>query len=201
VLLPGILGGVAGATVSIAIPWLLGAARQWVPRWFGFLRVAHVRTVAGAIFGLTAAAGISLSISDHSHKELTYIVWYGLAAFALVVVIVTTVVIERQLARDADRMSKEQIATPTSQESPHSATMNPLLRRLVHEHRGRRSVLEEAQPSNQPLSPAERRRIAGETEGKLARSIHDADLEYLDERNKAQDASRTPSLYRIWPIS
>jgi hypothetical protein len=99
-LLPAVLGGIAGAVVSVLLPPLLGAARQRVPSWFGFVRIAYVRTVAAGIFGLTAATAISISTDDHSHRAVTYIVWYVAAACALIVIVAATIVIDRSLARN-----------------------------------------------------------------------------------------------------
>lgn len=110
---------------------MFGAARQWMPRWFGFLKFAHVRSAAGVVFGVAIAAAISLSISDHSHK--TYIVWYGVAGVSLAIVLVATIVIERRLTD----------APPLPTPDPRNAPMSRLLRRLIDEHRGRRSVSEE----------------------------------------------------------
>jgi multisubunit Na+/H+ antiporter MnhG subunit len=76
---------------------LRGAARV-APSLFGFIKLTYLRTTAAGVFTLTAAAGISLSISDHSHREISYTGWYGAAIVALIVVLVTTSIIDRRLA-------------------------------------------------------------------------------------------------------
>ncbi len=128
-LLPAVLGGIAGAILTTFLP----AARQWLPRWFGFLKFAHVRSAAGVVFGIAIATAINLSTSDHSHEEATYIEWYGMAGVAFAIVLVATVVIERRLSD----------APPPQTPEPRNVAMNRLLRRLFDEHRGRRSVIEE----------------------------------------------------------
>jgi hypothetical protein len=127
-----ILGGIAGALLSTFFPLLLAAVRRRVPRWSSVLRITYIRTVFGAVFGLTAAAGISLSISDHSHREVTYFVWYGIAALALIGVLSTTILIDRRLGR----------TPPPSSEQPTSpnATMNRLIRQQWRELRGARAA-------------------------------------------------------------
>ncbi|HEY3864471.1 MAG TPA: hypothetical protein VGL54_00110 [Solirubrobacteraceae bacterium] len=168
-----ILGGAAGAVVSVVLPMLLGAARQRVPRWFGFVRIAYVRTVAVTVFGVAITTGINLSTSDHSHRPLSYIVWYGVAAIALIAALAATIVIDRRLARDADSVPPTQAAV-----NPRNATMNRFIRRAFHEHKGRRSVIE-------ALSPAERERILRESGERAAREIHDPTLRALDKDNEA----------------
>ena len=66
--------------------------------WFGVARISYLRTAFATVFGLAAAAGISLSISDHTHKHQTYELWYGLAGLAFFGVLVTTIIIERRSA-------------------------------------------------------------------------------------------------------
>lgn len=131
---PALLGGVAGALASTVLPWLLGPARQAVPRWFGFLRITYVRTAAATVFGITITTAISLSTDDHTHKQATYIGWYGVAALALIVAVVTTIVIDRRLAR-----------TPPPEPAvhePRNASMNRLIRQQWQELREARSERE-----------------------------------------------------------
>jgi hypothetical protein len=73
-----------------------------VPSWFGFVKITHVRNVAAGVCTLTAAAGINLSTSDHSHREISYIAWYGAAGLALLVVVATTIIIERSRSAGED---------------------------------------------------------------------------------------------------
>jgi hypothetical protein len=134
VLLPAILGGIVGAVLSIGVPKVLSTAPQWVPRWFGWLRIAHVRTAAATVGGLAAAAGISLSISDHSHKDVTYIVWYGIAGFGFATAVALSIVIDRRPAKPSPRREVE-----TSARTPND-TMNRLLGRRWLEFRGARAA-------------------------------------------------------------
>jgi hypothetical protein len=90
-----VAAGFAASAVTAAVAQLLQPAAKAIPKWLGVFRLSHLRTALGAVFGLTAAAGVSLSISDHTHHLLSYVLWYGLAAVALVGVIVLTIVIER----------------------------------------------------------------------------------------------------------
>ena len=57
-----------------------------------------VRSTALTLFMLAAPTGIALSNSDHSHREVSYVAWYGLAAFALIVIVATTRIIDRRRA-------------------------------------------------------------------------------------------------------
>jgi len=59
------------------------------------------------VFALTAAAGIALSISDHSHRLISYIAWYGAAGVAFVVAAVTTVIIDQRETR-SERKARRQ---------------------------------------------------------------------------------------------
>jgi len=93
--LAAILGGLVAAVASMLLSRLLGAARQRIPRWFVIIPVAYVRAAAAAVFGLSATTGISLSTSDHRHEMLAYIVWYGVAGLGLVLVLATTILIDR----------------------------------------------------------------------------------------------------------
>ena len=171
---PAILGGLVSAVASIAVPLLLGAAQQWIPRWFGFLRIAYVRTAAATVGGLAAAAGISLSISDHSHKELTYIVWYGIAAFGFVVSFALTIVIDRRLMREAPA------ADATHRQAGSAGSGSP--------------------PVQPPLTQADRRRILRETEGRLAREIHDPTLRALEASNRATSEAKRTSGMTDWMV-
>jgi hypothetical protein len=94
------VSGIAGLLGSAVWTWLRGAARA--PSWFGFLKITHVRNVAAGVCTLTAAAGISLSTSDHSHREISYVAWYGAAVLAFVVVAATTIIIERSRSAGED---------------------------------------------------------------------------------------------------
>jgi hypothetical protein len=88
---------IIGALVGLIASSLLARQRDGarVPDWLGFINLAHVRTAAGGVFGLTATAGVTLSISNHSHHTISYVAWYGVAGIALVVVVTTTILIER----------------------------------------------------------------------------------------------------------
>lgn len=90
-LLSALLG--AGLSVAATKLWQSVRARR---AWLGFVRASHVRTAFAGVFGLAASAGIALSTSAHSHKPVTYVLWYGLAALALVGVIAMTIIIERR---------------------------------------------------------------------------------------------------------
>ncbi len=120
--------------MSVVVPRLLGAARQRVPRWFGFVRITYVRTAAAAVFGLTAATGINLSISNHSHRTVSYIVWYGVAALALTVALVVTIVIDHRLASTPPSPSEQ-----TPQAAPNT-NMNRWLRQRWLEFKGARAA-------------------------------------------------------------
>jgi hypothetical protein len=96
------LGAVLGAVASVVAPRIWASVRARPrPAWFGVARITYVRTAFATVFGLAGAAGISLSISDHSHKHQTYELWYGLAGLALFGVVVTTIIIERRSAAAA----------------------------------------------------------------------------------------------------
>lgn len=125
------------------------------------------------MFGVTIATAVNLSTSDHTHEKATYIVWYGVATLAVAMALVATIVIERRLARDADPVPRAQAAV-----NPRNATMNRLISRTFHEHRGRRSVID-------ALSTTERERILRETGERAAREIHDPTLRSLDGKSKA----------------
>lgn len=96
VLATPLISGLAGLLASSLLTWLTNEQR--VPSWFGFIKLTYVRTIASGVFALTAAAGISLSISDHSHREVSYIAWYGAAGLALAVILATTLIIDRKPA-------------------------------------------------------------------------------------------------------
>jgi len=88
----------------VAVPvWMLRA----VVRLFGFMTLKYVRGIAGGVFALTAAAGIALSISDHSHRLISYVAWYGAAGVAFVVAAVTTVIIDRRETK-SERKARRQ---------------------------------------------------------------------------------------------
>lgn len=89
----------------------LGRERR-VPSWFGFIKLTYVRAVAAGICTLTAAAGITLSISDHSHHPISYIGWYGGAVIALAVVVATTVIIDRRPPASESRAPVSPPAVP-----------------------------------------------------------------------------------------
>jgi hypothetical protein len=114
-----VVGAVVGALITLSVPWLFGAARTGIPRLFGAVKLTYVRTALGGVFGLTAATAVALSTSDHSHKTVTYFVWYGLAALALAAVIALTLVI--------DRGSERKAIQPSRPRMPRFAPMNPPL--------------------------------------------------------------------------
>ena len=102
----------------------MAAPRVWAsvrarprPAWFGVARISYLRTAFATVFGLAAAAGISLSISDHSHKHQTYELWYGLAGLALFGVLVTTIIVERR---------SEAAAAPQTQPATSHVELDPV---------------------------------------------------------------------------
>jgi hypothetical protein len=115
VLTAPILLGIASALATLLLDWL--HAKPRVPRWFGFIKLTYVRTAAAGVFTLTAAAGISLSISDHSHHTVSYIGWYGGAVLALAVIVATTVIIDRvpMINASGDSSSPPPTRAPVSQ--------------------------------------------------------------------------------------
>ena len=96
------LRAVGAAVVAVPV-WMLRA----VVRLFGFMTLKYVRGIAGGVFALTAAAGIALSISDHSHRLISYVAWYGAAGVAFVVAAVTTVIIDRRETK-SERKARRQ---------------------------------------------------------------------------------------------
>lgn len=119
-----VVGAAAGSAITALAPRLFGAARTGIPRLLGFIKLTYLRTAAGGVFGLCAATAITLSTSDHSHKTVTYVLWYGVAALALVVVIWLTVVIDRRSERKQPAgAEKDRVPQPTA-----SALRSPLLR-------------------------------------------------------------------------
>jgi hypothetical protein len=104
VLLYAIIAGVVSGAVTVLLPMLVPLARlEWsalrAPWWLGLFQFSYLRTAGASMFGLGTAAGISLSISDHSHHVLTYALWYGIGVLGLVIVIVTTIIIDSPLDR------------------------------------------------------------------------------------------------------
>jgi hypothetical protein len=97
--------------------------------WPGFVRLSHMRAAAGGVFGLSAAAGISLSISDHSHHTISYVVWYGLAGLMLVVIITTLIVEHEQMAEPSQAQAHGAIGLlPYKQ-----AVVGPIHEKHLHE--------------------------------------------------------------------
>lgn len=92
---------VLGMAVGFGLGALANRLRPTATRWFGWLRVTHVRTAFGVMFTVSVSEAINLSTSDNSHHASTYAVWYALAVVALVGVVATTVLIER--ARSSSR--------------------------------------------------------------------------------------------------
>lgn len=123
-LISAVISGVAGLLASILGTWWRGGAR--VPSWFGFLKFTHVRNVAAGVLTLTAAAGINLSTSDHSHREFSYIAWYGAAGFALFIVVATTIIIEHSRTTGEHRQTGPSglVATPAASERPVVGTIH-----------------------------------------------------------------------------
>jgi hypothetical protein len=114
VLRAAFLEGIATSLVVALITELaarFGRERR-VPRWFGFIKLTYVRTATAGIFTLTAAAGITLSISDHSHHTISYVGWYGGAVIALAVVVATTVIIDRKPPASESYVSAPSPAMP-----------------------------------------------------------------------------------------
>ncbi|MCW2980488.1 MAG: hypothetical protein JWO14_2215 [Solirubrobacterales bacterium] len=93
-----ILAGLVSGAISVFLPMLLGGSSGWrttVSRWFGSVGLGYVRTASAAVFGITISTAIGLGVSDHTHRPVTYLVWYGLALMALAAIIATTVLIDR----------------------------------------------------------------------------------------------------------
>lgn len=106
--------GLATSLVAALVTELVGrlGRERRVPRWLGFIKLTYVRTAAAGVFTLTAAAGITLSISDHSHHTISYIGWYGGAVIALAVVVATTAIIDRRLPASESRVLAPSPAMP-----------------------------------------------------------------------------------------
>lgn len=117
-----VVTAVVSALISVLLPELLKLPSGWtlrVPGWLGFIRLAYVRTAGAAVFGIAAPTAIGLSVSNDPHQIGTYIVWYGVAAFGLAVVIATTVIIDRRsaLAAGSGAIGATTLA-PTTKPSP-----------------------------------------------------------------------------------
>jgi hypothetical protein len=83
------------------IVWAAGGLSPAGQRWLGLLRARQWRAVFSAAFALSASAGVTLSTSDHSHQLVTYVLWYGSAAVALLGCVVTTFALERSEGAEA----------------------------------------------------------------------------------------------------
>lgn len=93
-----VIAGAIAAFISIFAPMVAGEPSGEsirIPGWLGFIRLSYVRTAGATIFGLAASAAIDLSLSNHSHHLVTYVVFYGIALLGLAVAIGATVVIDR----------------------------------------------------------------------------------------------------------
>jgi hypothetical protein len=82
-------------TVAVALVRHLWPSEA--PRWLGAIKITWIRAASAVAFSVCIEAGINDSSNSHSHKMLTYIAWYGAAVLCLAVVVITTVLIERQL--------------------------------------------------------------------------------------------------------
>lgn len=60
------------------------------------LRISHIRTAGGSLFGLAGAGAVNLATSSRSHQMLTYAFWCGLALIGLFIVVWTTIMIDRR---------------------------------------------------------------------------------------------------------
>lgn len=70
--------------------WRVPASRK-----LGFvklLRLSDIRSVAAIVFGVTVTIAIGLSVSDHSHKTATYVLWYGIPVVSLIIWVTMTLV-------------------------------------------------------------------------------------------------------------
>ena len=94
-----VIAGAVAALISIFAPLATGepsGESLRVPGWLSFIRLSYVRTAGATVFGLAASAAIDLSLSNHSHHLVTYVIFYGVALLGLTVAIGTTVVIDRE---------------------------------------------------------------------------------------------------------
>ncbi|HEV7529034.1 MAG TPA: hypothetical protein VGO29_09070 [Solirubrobacteraceae bacterium] len=162
-----VVGAVVGSLITAVAPRVFGAARTGIPRVLGVIKLTYVRTAVGAAFGLAAATGIALSTSDHSHKSVTYVLWYGLASAALVAVIGLTILI--------DSRSDERSA---GSESPASRIMNPLIRNLQQQNKGAQAERQRA--ALPPLTDRERTEKAQRISGRAVDRASDNLLRALD---------------------
>jgi hypothetical protein len=82
-------------TVTVALVRHLWPSEA--PRWLGAIKITWIRAASAVAFSVCIEAGINDSSNSHSHEMLTYIAWYGPSVLCLAVVVITTVLIERQL--------------------------------------------------------------------------------------------------------
>jgi hypothetical protein len=126
-LLIDVAAGLAATAISTLANRLFGAGHLRLPKFLGSFPLSDVRNAVAGVLGITLSAGISLSTSDHSHHMLSYLLWYGLAVLALIVVIACSIAIDRQRrggseasevsASQAGRLSDEPPTSP-AQECP-----------------------------------------------------------------------------------
>jgi hypothetical protein len=103
--------GLVASTISALFGHFFSDGRLRLPRFLGSFPLTEARTTAAGVLGITLSAGIDLSTSDHSHRMLSYVFWYGIAFVALVVVVVCTV---RDRRRSGPKAPGESLVAPRS---------------------------------------------------------------------------------------
>lgn len=96
-----VAAGLTASLISALFGHFFGNRRLRLRKFLGVLTVTEVRTTAAGVLGIALSTGIGLSTSDHRHRTLSYVLWYGSALAALVVVIACTVVERRRSGSEA----------------------------------------------------------------------------------------------------
>jgi hypothetical protein len=87
-LIIALIGGLAGEVLaSKALPRPSSEAAN--PEWFGF-HLTEIRAVGGFVCGILVTFGGTDSLSGTDHELKTYLLFYGFAAIAALVVLATT---------------------------------------------------------------------------------------------------------------
>jgi hypothetical protein len=95
----GLFGAFVGLVLGILLPRLWGTARERVPRLLGVVKLTWLRAAGGAVFGLSITTAVGLVYNGHSHKTMTYALWYALAFVGFALALVSTLVIDGVIMR------------------------------------------------------------------------------------------------------